>query len=192
MRSALWLPSGPHLHPLSPSPLQLLQHPLFLEPVGHLGSCCTPCPGHRYSKYWHDGSLTSFTTLLRGQVFNFIYVFTFDDAGSSLPCASGGGCSLMVGCGPLLWRPLLPWRTGSGARGPVAGARGLQGAGSVVVARGLSCSAARGTFPDQELNPCPLRWQANSTPQSHQGSPKASFYLFSCSRFIFILLILNF
>ena len=34
--------------------------------------------------------------------------------------------------------------------------------GSVVVARGLSCSAACGFFPDQGSNPCPLPWQADS------------------------------
>ena len=33
---------------------------------------------------------------------------------------------------------------------------------SVVVAHGLSCSAACGIFPDQGLNPCPLQWQADS------------------------------
>ena len=38
----------------------------------------------------------------------------------------------------------------------------LQSAGSVVVAHGLSCSAARGIFPDQGLNPCPLHWQVGS------------------------------
>ena len=32
---------------------------------------------------------------------------------------------------------------------------------SLVVAHGLSCSAARGIFPDQGLNPCPLHWQAD-------------------------------
>ena len=37
-----------------------------------------------------------------------------------------------------------------------------QGAGSVVVAHGLSCSVACGIFPDQGLNPCPLHWQADS------------------------------
>ena len=40
-------------------------------------------------------------------------------------------------------------------------ARGLCGAGSVVVAHGLSCSAACGIFPDQGLNPCLLHWQAD-------------------------------
>ena len=35
-------------------------------------------------------------------------------------------------------------------------------AGSVVVAHGLSCSAACGIFPDQGLNRCPLHWQADS------------------------------
>ena len=39
---------------------------------------------------------------------------------------------------------------------------GLRSAGSVVVAHGLSCSAACGIFPDQGSNPCPLHWQADS------------------------------
>ena len=41
-------------------------------------------------------------------------------------------------------------------------ARGLQSAGSVVVAHGLSCSMACGIFPDQGSNPCPLHWQTDS------------------------------
>ena len=35
----------------------------------------------------------------------------------------------------------------------------LQGTGSVAVAQGLSCSGARGIFPDQESNPHLLHWQ---------------------------------
>ena len=45
-------------------------------------------------------------------------------------------------------------------------------AGSVVVAHGPSCSAACGILADQGSNPCPLHWQADSQPLSHQGSPK--------------------
>ena len=48
---------------------------------------------------------------------------------------------------------------------------GSRRAGSVVVAHGLSCSAACGIFPDQGSNPCPLHWQADSQPLRHQGSP---------------------
>ena len=47
---------------------------------------------------------------------------------------------------------------------------GLQIAGLVVVAHGLSCSTACGIFPDQGSNPCPLHWQADSSPLRHQGS----------------------
>ena len=47
----------------------------------------------------------------------------------------------------------------------------LQSAGSVVVAHGLSCSAACGIFPDQGMNPCPPHWQADSQPLRHQGNP---------------------
>ena len=35
---------------------------------------------------------------------------------------------------------------------------------SVAVAQELSCSEARGIFPDQRLNPCPLHWQVDSYP----------------------------
>ena len=48
----------------------------------------------------------------------------------------------------------------------------LRGLGSVVVVHGLSCSTACTIFPDQELNPCPLHWQLDFYPLSHQGSPK--------------------
>ena len=73
-----------------------------------------------------------------------------------------------------------------GERGPlfiaVRGPLPLRGtgsrrAGSVVVAHGPSCSAARGIFPDQGSNPCPLHWQADSQPLRHQGSPKEIFLM---------------
>ena len=54
-------------------------------------------------------------------------------------------------------------------------ARGLQSAGSEVVAHGLSCSAACGVFPDHSSNPCPLHWQADSQPLCHQASPHPYF-----------------
>ena len=40
-------------------------------------------------------------------------------------------------------------------------------AGSVVVAHGLSCSAACGTFLIQRSNLCPLHWQVHSHPLHH-------------------------
>ena len=49
-----------------------------------------------------------------------------------------------------------------GAWASVVVARGLQSAGSVVVAHGLSCPAACGIFPDQDSNPCGLPWQTDS------------------------------
>ena len=48
---------------------------------------------------------------------------------------------------------------------------GSRRAGSVIVAHGPSCSAARGILPDQGSNPCPLHWQADPQPLRHQGSP---------------------
>ena len=78
--------------------------------------------------------------------------------GLSLVVASGGHSSSRC-AGLSLARPLLLRSTGS------------RHAGSVVVAHGPSCSAARGILPDQGSNPCPLYWQADSQPLRHQGSP---------------------
>ena len=78
--------------------------------------------------------------------------------GISLVVASGGHSSSRC-AGLSLSRPLLLRSTGS------------RRAGSVIVAHGPSCSAARGILPDQGLNPCPLHWEADSQPLRHQGSP---------------------
>ena len=75
------------------------------------------------------------------------------------PVAASGGHSSSWCVGLSLSRLLLLRSTGS------------RRAGSVVVAHGLSCSAACGIFPDQGSNPCPLHWQADSQPLRHQGSP---------------------
>ena len=85
----------------------------------------------------------------------FVYV-----RGLSLVAASGGHSSSRC-AGLSLSRPLSLRSTGS------------RRAGSVVVAHGPSCSAACGIFPDQDSNPCPLHWQADSQPLCHQGSPQS-------------------
>ena len=89
----------------------------------------------------------------------------------ALVVASGGHSSSQCAGLSLSW-PLLLRSTGS------------RRASSVIVTNGLSCSAARGIFPDQGSNPCPLHWQADSQPLRHQGSPSPSFemqvWLFHC------------
>ena len=82
--------------------------------------------------------------------------------GLSPAVASGGHSSSRCAGLSLSW-PLLLRSTGS------------RRAGSVVVAHGLSRSAACGIFPDQGSNPCPLHWQADSQPLRHQGSPCLQF-----------------
>ena len=42
---------------------------------------------------------------------------------------------------------------------------------SEVAVSGLSCSSSHGIFLDQEANPCPLNWHADSQPQDQHGSP---------------------
>ena len=84
--------------------------------------------------------------------------------GLCLVAASGGYSSLRCAGFALRWLLLL-WSTGSrhagfsscGTWASVVVDRGLQSTGSVVVAHGLSCSAACGIFPDQGLNLCPLQ-----------------------------------
>ena len=86
--------------------------------------------------------------------FKFIYLWLcwvfVSVRGLSLVAASGGHSSSQC-TGLSLSRPLLLRSTGS------------RRAGSVIVAHGPSCSAACGIFPDQDSNPCPLHWQADST-----------------------------
>ena len=97
----------------------------------------------------------------------FIYLFIYfwlcwvfvSVRGLSLAAASGGHSSSRC-AGLSLSRPLL-LQSASSRR-----------TGSVVVAHGPSCSAAFGIFPDQDSNPCPLHWQADSQPLRHQGSPR--------------------
>ena len=96
-------------------------------------------------------------------IYLFIYYFWLcwvfvSVRGLSLVAASGGHSSSRC-TGLSLSCPLLLRSTGS------------RHAGSVVVARGPSCSAACGIFPDQGSNPCALHWQADSQPRRHQGSP---------------------
>ena len=80
------------------------------------------------------------------------------------PIAASGGHSSSRCAGLSLSPPLLLWNTGS------------RRTGSVIVVHGPSCSAAYGIFPDQGSNPCPLNWQADSQPLSHQGNPKLYSY----------------
>ena len=84
------------------------------------------------------------------------------------PAVASGGHSSSRRAGLAPSRPLSLRSTGS------------RRAGSAVVAHGPSCSAARGIFPDQGPNPCPLHWQADSQPLRHQGSPKLLFNNAAC------------
>ena len=107
--------------------------------------------------------------------FNFYFFFylwlfwVFVSVRGLSPVAASGGHSSSRCAGFSLSQPLLLRSTGSRC------------AGSVVVAHGLSCSAACGIFPDQGSNPCSLHWQADSQPLLHQGSPSL-WYLSSLSR----------
>ena len=50
---------------------------------------------------------------------------------------------------------------------------GFSSRGSQALERRLRGGAATcGIFPDQGSNPCPLHWQVDSSPLSHQGSPE--------------------
>ena len=120
---------------------------------------------------WH---LINLIDLFKGQFFGFLknfYLFIYfwlcwifvSVRGLSPVVASGGHSS--SGCtGLSLWQLLLLRSTSS------------RRAGSVVVAHGPSHSAACGILPDQDSNPCPLHWQADSQPLHHQGSPQDSFF----------------
>ena len=99
-------------------------------------------------------------------IYLFIYLWlcwVFVSVRGLSPVAASGGHSSSWCAGLSLSQPLFLRSTGS------------RRAGSVIVAHWPSCSAACGIFPDQGPNPCPLHWQADSQPLSHQGSPRLSF-----------------
>ena len=117
-----------------------------------------------------------------------IYLFAFGCVGSSLLCGLFSSCAkqgLLSSC-----REQASDRGGFFCCGRALGLKGfsscstwhsivvaprLQSTGSIAVARGLSCSAACGIFPDQGLNLCLLLCQVDSLPLSHQGSPYCCF-----------------
>ena len=119
---------------------------------------------------------------------NFIYLVIYFLAALCLPCCtwafssySEWGLLFVAGCVGFSLRWLLlfwgHWLQVHGLQQlwhavSVDVARGLQTAGSVVVAHRLSCSMACGIFPDQGSNPCSLHWQVDSQPLCHQGSPQ--------------------
>ena len=104
--------------------------------------------------------------------------------GFSLVVASGV-CSLAAVHG-LLVALALPcceaWV--QGRMGFIVAAPRLRSTGSVVAAHELSCSVARGVFPDQGWKPCILHWREDSLPLSRQGSPK-HYFLENSSMFFF-------
>ena len=94
---------------------------------------------------------------------NFLFIFLF-------------GCA---GCSSLRLGFLLVKREGAtlrcSAQASLVAELGLWGTGSIVVARGVSCSMACGIFPDQELKLCLLHWQEDALPLSCQGKPRTLF-----------------
>ena len=116
---------------------------------------------------WRGASVTkvraaSFFCLFVCLIYLFILwlCWVFVSVRGLSPVAASGGHSSSRCAGLSLSQPLLLRSTGS------------RRAGSVVVAHGLSCSAACGIFSDQGSNPCPLHWQVDSQPLRHQGNPK--------------------
>ena len=123
------------------------------------------------------GSLVCIKNLQNVYIFKicFIYLAVLGlccCTGFSLVVASGGFSlvevhRLLV----VVTSPVAEHRL-QGIQVSVAAAPELYSTGSVVVVHRFSCPAACGIFPDQGSNLYLLRWQADSLPLSHQGSPK--------------------
>ena len=100
---------------------------------------------------------------------HWVFAAAFSSCGeqgySSLPCASFSFAEASLAAGHGV----------SGMLTAVVAAGGQQRTGSVIVVLGLSCSTARGIFPDQGSNPSPLHWPLDSYPLDHQGSPPPFF-----------------
>ena len=118
----------------------------------------TPFPKDQWTSLLEKGKWFFFLIF---KIYLLIYLWLcwvfFSVRARSLVVASAGHSSSRC-AGLSLSRPLLLRSTGS------------RRASSVIVAHGLSCSAACGIFPDQGSNLCALHWQADSQPLRHQGS----------------------
>ena len=162
--------------------LSLIRSHLFIFPFVSLAV------GDRFKKdtamiYVKECSMFSSRSFFFFLNFGFIYLFVFNYLwlcwvfvsvrGLSLVAASGGHSSSRC-TGLSSSRPLLLRSTGS------------RRAGSAIVAHGPSCSVARGIFPDQGSNLCPLHWQADSQPLRHQGSPSSRSFMVSALTFYFM------
>ena len=112
--------------------------------------------------FWNKYIFFKYLVFFKIFIYLWLYWVFVSVRGLSLVVASGGHSSSRC-AGLSLSLPLLFQSTGS------------RRAGSVTVAHGSSCSTARGIFPDQGSNPCPLHWQADSQPLRHQGSPSYHF-----------------
>ena len=101
---------------------------------------------------------------------SFIYLCIFMAALGLCCCtqvfSSRGEPELLSSCGT----------QASGCSDFSCGAWALGAQASVVVACRLSCPVACGIFPGQGSNSYPLHWQADSSPLSHQGSPRTSHF----------------
>ena len=95
-------------------------------------------------------------------IFKFLFIFLFLAALGLCCCprafsSCGAGAPLCCGARASHCSGFSCCRAQAlGMQASVVAARGLQSAGSVVVAHGLSCSTACGIFPDQGSNLCPL------------------------------------
>ena len=128
--------------------------------------------------------------LIAGKLLYNIILFIFGYAGSSLLLRLFASCSEqgLLSSGARSSQSAGFSCCGAWAAGYVGSAvmtPGLQSTGSTVTVHGLSCSMARGFFPDQGSNKCLLHWQTDSLPLSHQGSPQLLFL--NCLLFLSIL-----
>ena len=133
------------------------------------------------SYHAHFSGFTSFPSML----YNFIYLFTFGYAGSSLlgglfsrcggqgllsSCnAQASHCGGFSCCGAQALACMGSESPPPGSPPPGSPPPGSPPPGSRAVAHGLSCPTAHGALPDHGLNPCLLHWRVGSVPPSPQG-----------------------
>ena len=117
--------------------------------------------------------------LLQGQSPPFKLIYLFLVSPGLHCCARASLTAVNRGHSPLQWAGSSccgargSRRAGFSSCGMRAVVPGLSSAGSALVAHRVTCSAARGIFPDQasELY-LSCYWQADSLPLSRQGSPR--------------------
>ena len=160
--------------------------------VAHRDQTSVPCTGKQILSQWTIREVLIQFFFLNNLIYFWLCWVFVGAHGLSLAVVSGGGgllssCSTQAShcCGFSRCRAGALGHSGFSSCGRQAQQLCLLGSrtqAQQLCHTGLSCSTGYEIFPAQGWNLCLLRWQVDSLPRSHQGSPLIQFLIWDCLR----------